>query len=503
MIRAGAPVAVSDLAGSDYLDIAGDGSADEYHSPYQECTEDDMRDCGDGPLSAIYFWETSLSDGQGYYLDYWLFYRYNDWPGIVGGDHEGDWESVTVAQSQPVTSPNTFDFATFSQHGHWYSYLRENLSCDGGGPGSCGSTAGSAQRITVYVARGSHANYPERCEQDVCSRNDSDIIGEGRHNGAATWENDSEPAALLPLPTPGEPASWTSWPGRWGKPAGPNGPAWGDNGEHFYAPWDADGCADGNEGCPLISQNSKRARWRASKIRHNDRCRSWFGAGVVAAVCTPGQLRTAIAAQRLRGRGAIKVILSPTASGPGRQASASAPGVAQAMARPLRPGQRLKLRGRAVRGTELLVRARTATHLAEARFEDIGLKARGTTTVLASRRGPRPTLTLVGADGSTIAPTGIRFKRLRLDRQPRLVKLVRNRRNVVVWFRGSAAYTNLNLTRSNAGAPVTQRLAPRRRRLQRVLLPVARGARYLRLTAVAQDGAQSEPLVVPIPRARD
>jgi hypothetical protein len=140
----------TDLAGKDWIDIAGDGNADNYYSPYSVCTQGGLRDCDAGIRSVIYYWNTSPTESASYYTDYWIFYRYNDWPGGIGGDHEGDWESVTIADS--ATNPYTFDFASFSQHGHWYSYLRENLSCDGQGPGSCGTTPNpSGRRVDVYV----------------------------------------------------------------------------------------------------------------------------------------------------------------------------------------------------------------------------------------------------------------------------------------------------------------------------------------------------------------
>ena len=86
-------------------------------------------------------------DTQGrLWLQYWLFYYYNDFqllgPLLSGGKHEGDWELVQLrldAAEQPVE-------AVFSQHTHAESKPWANVRKSGPTP-------------LVYVARGSHANY--------------------------------------------------------------------------------------------------------------------------------------------------------------------------------------------------------------------------------------------------------------------------------------------------------------------------------------------------------
>ena len=88
-------------------------------------------------------------DGQGrLWLQYWLFYYYNDFqllgPLLSGGKHEGDWELVQVrlgASEKP-------EQAVFSQHKTAESKAWANVR-----------KRPSAATPLVYVARGSHANY--------------------------------------------------------------------------------------------------------------------------------------------------------------------------------------------------------------------------------------------------------------------------------------------------------------------------------------------------------
>jgi Tol biopolymer transport system component len=206
-----------------HMDLLGTdpGSA---RSPYPECNTNGLLDCDTGPRTAVYYNVSPTSPGGYTYLDYWFFYRYNEYE--PGFSHEGDWESVTVAPSRG-TVPNqegadTFDFATFSQHGHWRSYLRENLSCDGRGAGSCGTeSAKTGVRIDTYVAAGSHANYPDPCS-NFCSQDES-LAPERDHGGEVPWGGGAEPLNVRKFPArrPADRSwqsgdTWVDWPGRWG-----------------------------------------------------------------------------------------------------------------------------------------------------------------------------------------------------------------------------------------------------------------------------------------------
>lgn len=484
-----------------YIDVAGDGNADNYHSPYSECTEDNMRDCDFGERSAFYYYKSDHpSSPSSYYLDYWIFYRYNDWNETVGGDHAGDWESVTLAANG--TNPATFDFASFSGHGSWFSYLRENLSCDGQGVGSCGAaTTPTGQRVDVYVANGSHANYGQPCSGGVlgsCTRNSDPLLPEGGHDGSQLWANNSNVVGLNPLPDPtsGFP-SWTSFAGKWGAPTenGPSGPAWGDNGDHFDNPDAIDGCAPNNTGC--AASRGPRARL-AQKVRRNDRCGTWFGGGVVAAACTSSRLRAAVAQRRLRGDGGFQL---SRIGGVG--STGSAPGIAQAMGVPLRPGERMALTGQVPNGTDLLVRATAGGEVVRARFENLSAQASGRSVAFVEINSGRPTVRVRLGNGRVLKPTRL---------VPELV-----RRGAVEVHRAKAVGSHLRLAyttptqallvdasasrRGRTLVPLrTIRTRANRKRSLGLELPPA--ARYVRLVGVRPDGSRTAARVMPIADAR-
>ena len=130
-------------------------------------------------------------DTQGrLWLQYWLFYYYNDFqllgPLLSGGKHEGDWELVQLrldAAEQPVE-------AVFSQHARAESKPWANVRKSGPTP-------------LVYVARGSHANY----------------FRAGSHWTGVWWDQaDGRGPQITPTlevledRTP----AWVHWPGWWG-----------------------------------------------------------------------------------------------------------------------------------------------------------------------------------------------------------------------------------------------------------------------------------------------
>ena len=130
-------------------------------------------------------------DAQGrLWLQYWLFYYYNDFqligPLVSGGKHEGDWELVQLrlnASEQP-------EHATFSQHKQAESKAWADVRKAGNAP-------------LVYVARGSHANY----------------FKPGSH-WTGVWFDQADGKGPQITPTlevldDGTPA-WVLWPGLWG-----------------------------------------------------------------------------------------------------------------------------------------------------------------------------------------------------------------------------------------------------------------------------------------------
>jgi hypothetical protein len=123
-------------------------------------------------------------DGQGrLWLQYWLFFYYNDYQllgRLSGGNHEGDWELVQLrldAAERPVQ-------AVYSQHRQ-----AESRAFTGTTP-------------TVYVARGSHANY----------------FSTGTH-WTGTWFDQADgkgPRIVPALDVLEDTTPWVHWPGSWG-----------------------------------------------------------------------------------------------------------------------------------------------------------------------------------------------------------------------------------------------------------------------------------------------
>jgi hypothetical protein len=127
------------------------------------------------------------------WLQYWLFYYYNDFqlagPLVTGGKHEGDWELVQLRLG-PSERPEE---AIFSQHTLAESKAWANVR----------KATDSPATPLVYVARGSHANY----------------FRPGSH-WTGVWFDQADGKGPQIAPTleilgDTEPA-WVFWPGVWG-----------------------------------------------------------------------------------------------------------------------------------------------------------------------------------------------------------------------------------------------------------------------------------------------
>jgi hypothetical protein len=294
---------------SDYLDIHGSGDASNYYAPF--CANGGLQDCDTGPASAVYYHTATSPESLDTFYDYWFFYRFNDFYNTFGiGDHEGDWEGVTVGLD-PLDS-STFAFVTFSQHGTWYSYARSVLSCDGKRQsGSClmADGAGTGQRVDVFPSQGGHTNYPDACTPSLlpCFQ-DHATLPEKSHDGQALWGNNNAmlAGALQASPPLGH-LRWVDFPGHWGNSADPNGPL-NDN------PPISPGCqqphsSDPFQGsaanaCPAASGEPYNGPVFDSRRTSTDDqsspdltiadCPDWFGGDVVLLVCDSGALKTAM-----------------------------------------------------------------------------------------------------------------------------------------------------------------------------------------------------------------
>lgn len=402
--------------GDAYIDIDGDYSENgesDYHSPDAACNQDGAQDCTSGPASTIYYQVAGPSPGGYTYVDYWWFYRFNHFSSTLGHNHEGDWEGITVAPSR--NDPDTFDFATFSQHGTWYSYLRATLRCDGGEPGSCGQAEDpQGTRVSVFPANGSHANYGSTCSEFVsgnCWQHTTPPLPERGHDGARPWGNNDDPSSLEKLPVPGSNA-WVDWPGSWGDPGeGSRVSSPGNQQPHFGAPWQSVECAE--SGCATPSSRERQSARSISArlsltpvagvaatgsrarafLPSSKYCANWFGGGVAAVLCDAQGLSRAV------DHGFVDT--SPQRVFAGRKA-ATGNGVAQAVGRPLRVGERLRVLSGLRPGRVLFVRAIAENQVVDVRFSSARPTGAGEVTV---RRGAkRPFVEFRKLDGSRLQP---------------------------------------------------------------------------------------------------
>ncbi|HSK49361.1 MAG TPA: hypothetical protein VK889_02580 [Solirubrobacterales bacterium] len=206
-----------------YIDIHGEArNGADYGSPLEECgTLPPAADCNGGAGAAIYYRRTT-HDGR-WYWDYWWFMRYSDYTGSINqclticGDHEGDWEGVTVITTA-AANPEIVG-AIYAAHSERVLVDGAMLPLSGGHP-------------TVYVARGTHASYPFDCDRGCrqYSTRAGVRLPEDPHDGAVPWggNRDRECATyecVLPLPEIGRPGQgalpraggWAGWRGRWGE----------------------------------------------------------------------------------------------------------------------------------------------------------------------------------------------------------------------------------------------------------------------------------------------
>jgi hypothetical protein len=179
----------------------------------------------------IYYRLTRDPDGRRLYLDYWIFYRFNDSPtlprlnclsglAVAEGtcfDHEGDWEGVTVTLERDDQGAFQPESVTYAGHAWRWAFGWDALAARGATKGG---------HPVVWVARGSHASYPAPCPTP---RNDCQQLGldlpDGHRNGERPWAYNDDNACeqahcvlRLPLTRARGPASWGAFGGHWGRP---------------------------------------------------------------------------------------------------------------------------------------------------------------------------------------------------------------------------------------------------------------------------------------------
>lgn len=210
---------------------------DEVNDTY---TADAQRMHSDAFYADRIYGQVAFSDGK-YWLQYWLFYYYNDFDIAGFGVHEGDWEMVQIG----LDSNGAPDVAAYSQHNDgercdWDQVEKRWLS----------TATGGRYGPVVYVARASHASYFTSGQHDRPFPLPSDYAG---GDGAA-----AEPGLVgINSTSP----SWVAWPGRWGASTtgefqSPVGPLYNDGGAKWSSPT---GWANGLPECGSGSLSSQAA----------------------------------------------------------------------------------------------------------------------------------------------------------------------------------------------------------------------------------------------------
>jgi hypothetical protein len=163
----------------DYLDEAGGSHAGDALAARR----------GEGREEEVVYGRTAMSGGR-LWLQYWLFYYYNDKGFLEVGRHEGDWEIVQLR----IGDGGSPDAVTYGRHAggeraSWEEAERQRTE--------------QGEAPVVYCARGSHASLlqPGTVPAPVVPDHNDGLGPRSRPQ-------------LVELST--EVPGWVRWPGRWG-----------------------------------------------------------------------------------------------------------------------------------------------------------------------------------------------------------------------------------------------------------------------------------------------
>jgi len=170
--------------------------------------------------------------GGGLHLQYWFFYPYNRFHRV--GNHEGDWEHVTVHLGRDGRPRG----AWYARHeanapGVWFPWSK--LVREGSHP-------------VVLAAAGSHASYANEREvpwyESVCPTTLPEQAGRSGCRVWRTWSAGT--GGVVDLGTRDAPeVDYLLWPGRWGAEGGIADDGAGPPGPAFQPGW----CSRGTDEC--------------------------------------------------------------------------------------------------------------------------------------------------------------------------------------------------------------------------------------------------------------
>jgi hypothetical protein len=384
------------------------------------CAGSIFLDCMGEPYSVLYYNRTVVDAADGgdevrSYWDYWWFYRYNDFTLYpVGGDHEGDWEGMTVvtfAERDEDPSPTGVLWVTYSEHGRSFRYSPAVLGWNGLHPNG-------------FPADGSHATYPYACASgwppDDCPHDANPIVGgDGDHGGELQWQqNLSCTSCVLPFPETAQAAadptiwpddgraSWNALDTNWGSSQTPGfqgryeRPWLTEDGPDFdFSPYPPGSMA-------MSAKGATEAAAPAPTVDEAD-CPSWFGPGIVALVCDEAAIQRALDDNTFGRVGGTVGIRTAAAAKVG-----TAAGLAQALGRRvLKPGEEIRVTGAIPKRGKLALRVATGRGRVALSWFSLAKFRRGTATLRLSGTPKRPALALELATGRRIKPGLVRVLR--------------------------------------------------------------------------------------------
>lgn len=142
-------------------------------------------------------------DGSETYLQYWVYYYFNQkTTEFTIGEHEGDWEMVTVHLETATLTPS---WITYAQH-------------EGGETCPWGINSAAGNHTIVWVADGSHASYFLPGSHAIWADSaGGGIVQIGTDYTASANSYFADTPAVVDVSTP---PSWITWSGWWGSSSG-------------------------------------------------------------------------------------------------------------------------------------------------------------------------------------------------------------------------------------------------------------------------------------------